>query len=119
LMQTLKLPYQTVAVCTGDMGFGDYRQIDIETWMPSQGKYRETNSASNTTDFQARGINVKYKDKEGKKNYVHTLNATAFAIGRMLIAIIENYQTEKGAIIVPEALRKYVGKSEISAYHRD
>jgi len=119
LMQTLKLPYQTVAICTGDMGFGDYRQIDIETWMPSQGKYRETNSASNTTDFQARGINVKYKDKEGKKNYVHTLNATAFAIGRMLIAIIENYQTEKGAIIVPEALRKYVGKSEISAYHRD
>lgn len=115
LLQTLKLPYRVVAICTGDMGFGDYKQIDLETWMPGQGKYRETNSASNTTDFQARGINVKFKDKDGKKNYVHMLNATAFAIGRVLIAIMENYQTEKGTVVVPEALRDYVGKSEIAA----
>lgn len=113
LLQALKLPYRVVDICTGDMGFGDYKQIDIETWLPGQGKYRETNSASNTTDFQSRGINVKFKDEKGVKNYVHTLNATAFAIGRVLIAIIENYQTEKGTIVVPEALRDYIGKSEI------
>jgi seryl-tRNA synthetase len=97
------------------MGFGDYRQIDLETWLPGQGKYRETNSASNTTDFQARGINVKFKDDRGAKRYVHTLNATAFAIGRVLIAIIENYQTAKGTILVPAVLRDYVGQEEISA----
>jgi len=114
LLQALKLPYRVVNICTGDMGFGDYRQIDLETWMPGQGKYRETNSASNTTDFQARGIGVKYKDKDGNKNYVHMLNATAFAIGRIIIAIIENYQTKDGSIVVPEVLRYYVGKSEIT-----
>ena len=114
MLQALKLPYRVVDICTGDMGFGDYKQIDLETWMPGQGKYRETNSASNTTDFQSRGINVKFKDEKGVKDYVHTLNATAFAIGRMLIAIMENYQTEKGTIVVPGALRDYVGKSEIT-----
>jgi len=118
MLQALKLPYRVVDICTGDMGFGDYKQIDLEIWLPGQGKYRETNSASNTTDFQSRGINVKFKDEKGAKDYVHTLNATAFAIGRMLIAVMENYQTEKGTIVVPVALRDYVGKSEITPFAR-
>ena len=113
LLSALKLPYRIVAICTGDMGFGDYRQFDVETWLPGQNKYRETNSASNTTDFQARGINIKYAN-ENQKDYLHTLNATAIAIGRIIIAILENYQTEKGTIVVPEVLRNYVGKSEIT-----
>lgn len=118
MLQALKLPYRVVDICAGDMGFGDYKQIDLETWLPGQGKYRETHSASNTTDFQSRGINVKFKDDKGAKDYVHTLNATAFAIGRILIAIMENYQTEKGTIVVPVALCDYVGKSEITPFAR-
>ncbi len=113
LMQSLKLPYRVMKICTGDMGFGDYKQYDIETWLPGQNKYRETNSCSNTTDFQSRGINIKYKNREKSTAYVHTLNGTAFAMGRMIIAIIENYQTKTGTIIVPEVLRGYVGKDEI------
>lgn len=118
LVQKLGLHYRVMQICTGDMGFGDHKQYDVETWLPGQGKYRETNSCSNTTDFQSRGINVRYKagvgaDGKPQTEYAHLLNATAFAIGRVLIAIIENYQTEKGTIIVPEVLRPYVGKSEI------
>ncbi|MEK7086955.1 MAG: serine--tRNA ligase [Patescibacteria group bacterium] len=113
LMQALELPYRVVAICTGDMGFTDAKQYDIETWLPGANEYRETHSCSNTTDFQARGTNVKYKTKDGKKEFVHMLNATGFAIGRTLIAIFENYQTKNGAIKVPEALREYIGKDEI------
>ncbi len=116
LVSALKLPYRIVEICTGDMGWTDARQFDVETWLPGQGEngeYRETHSCSNTTDFQTRGINAKYETKEGKKEFLHALNATAFAIGRMLIAIIENYQTEKGEIEVPEALRDYLGKNVI------
>ncbi|MFH1189046.1 MAG: serine--tRNA ligase [bacterium] len=118
LVQKLGLHYRVMQICTGDMGFGDYKQYDVETWLPGQGKYRETHSCSNTTDFQSRGINVKYKSRIGddgkpQTEYAHLLNATAFAIGRILIAIIENYQTEKGTIIVPEVLLAYVGKKEI------
>ncbi len=118
LVQALKLPYRVMEICTGDMGWTDARQYDIEIWMPGQKEYRETNSCSNTTDFQARGINAKYRMSEvrGKKSevrYVHMLNATAFAIGRMIIAIIENYQTKEGTVMVPEILREFVGKEEI------
>ncbi len=120
LMQSLNLPYRVVEICTGDMGWTDARQFDIETWLPGQinkdgvrGIYRETQSCSNTTDFQARGINAKLKRKDGKLEYVHMLNATAFAIGRTIIAIIENYQTKDGKIIVPEILRNFVGKEII------
>lgn len=113
LMQALKLPYRVVLISTGDMGFTDAKQYDIETWLAGEGEYRETHSCSNTTDFQARGINAKYKTGSGKKDFVHMLNATAFAVGRTLIAIFENYQTKKGTIKVPEALRVYVGKDEI------
>lgn len=113
LMKLLKLPYRVVDICTGDIGFTDFRQYDIETWIPSENKYRETHSCSNTTDFQSRGISAKYEAEDGKKEFLHTLNATAFAVGRMLIAIIENYQTKAGNVKVPEILRKYTGVKEI------
>lgn len=110
MMQELRLPYRIVHISTGDMGLSKAEQFDIETWIPSENTYRETHSASNTTDFQARRLGVKYgKDKE----YVHILNDTAFAIGRTLIAIIENYQTQDGNVRVPKALQPYMGKEEI------
>jgi seryl-tRNA synthetase len=113
LMQKLGLPYRIVEICTGDMGWTDARQFDVETWLPGQNAYRETNSCSNTTDFQSRGVNIKYKSADGKKALVHMLNATGFAIGRMLIAIIENNQMKDGRIRVPEVLQAYVGKEFI------
>lgn len=118
MMQELKLPYQVIEVCTGDMGWTDAKQYDIETWIPSQQKYRETHSCSNTTDFQARGINAKYKNKDtGKNEYVHMLNATGFAIGRILIAILENYQQKDGSVLIPECLQRYMGdKIKISNF---
>lgn len=112
LIGELGLPYQVVQICTGDMGFTDAAQYDVETWLPGQGKYRETNSCSNTTDFQARGVNIKYKSKDGNK-LVHMLNATGFAIGRILIAILENYQTSDGGVVVPKVLQKYTGFDKI------
>ncbi len=113
LFQKLEIPYRVVAICTGDMGWTDARQFDIEAWLPGEKAYREITSCSNTTDFQARGINAKYKTKDGKKEFVHMLNATGFAIGRTLIAIIENNQTKEGTIRVPKALQRYLGKEEI------
>ena len=112
VLQTLKLPYQVVAVCTGDMGFPDSRQIDIETWMPGQNKYRETHSADSTGGFQARRLNTRVRRSDGKIEHVHMNDATVIAIGRMLIAIIENYQQENGSIKIPEVLRKYMGNKE-------
>lgn len=113
LMQALELPYRVMAICTGDMGWTDARAYDIETWLPGQGEYRETHSCSNTTDFQSRGINARYRKKGEDIEFVHMLNATGFAIGRMLIAIIENYQTADGHIKVPKALQSYLGKEKI------
>ncbi len=112
LMQALGIPYRVVEICTGDMGWTDARQFDIEAWFPSEERYRETHSCSNTTDFQSRGINVKYKTKEGKKEFVHTLNATAFS-QRPLLSLLENYQTNEGTIKIPEVIQKFVGKKEI------
>ncbi|MDO8486285.1 MAG: serine--tRNA ligase [Candidatus Staskawiczbacteria bacterium] len=109
LMKSLKLPYQAMNICTGDLGRPVAAKYDIETWIPSEKKYRETHSTSNCTDYQARHLNIKYKDKSGKLNYVHTLNGTAFAIGRILITIIENYQQKDGRIKVPAVLQKYTG----------
>ncbi|MDD4761755.1 MAG: serine--tRNA ligase [Candidatus Pacebacteria bacterium] len=115
LVLKLKLPYRVVEICTGDMGWTDAKAYDVETWMPSQNKYRETNSCSNTTDFQSRGISARYKKADGSGvEYLHMLNATGFAIGRMIIAIIENYQTKDGFVKVPEVLQPYVGKEIIS-----
>jgi seryl-tRNA synthetase len=109
LMGGLGLPYRVVSICTGDMGFIDAKQYDVETWIPGENRYRETNSCSNTTDFQSRGLNIRYRrSSDGKLDYVHTLNATAIAIGRTIVAIIENYQTAEGDFEFPEVLKKYV-----------
>jgi seryl-tRNA synthetase len=108
LMRKLKIPYRVLHICTGDLGHPTAEKFDIEAWIPSENRYRETHSCSNTTDFQARRLNIKFKRKN-KLEYVHILNGTAFAIGRTIIAIIENYQTKEGRIKVPEVLIKYTG----------
>ncbi len=113
LMKLLGLPYQVINICTGDLGRPAAAKYDIEAWIPSEGRYRETHSTSNCTDFQSRRLNIKYRNKENKLEYVHTLNGTAFAIGRIIIAIIENYQQKDGSIKVPEALHKYLDFKEI------
>ena len=113
LMQILNLPYRVVNICTGDLGRPAAAKYDIETWMPSGNRYRETHSTSNCTDFQARRLNIRYKGKNNKLNFVHTVNGTAFAIGRTLIMLIENYQQRDGSILIPEALRKYLPFREI------
>ncbi|MCS7200557.1 MAG: serine--tRNA ligase [Patescibacteria group bacterium] len=107
IVQALDLPYRVVFVCSGDIGFTDYKQYDIEVWLPGQERYRETHSCSNTTDFQARGINLRIRRKNGKIEYPHLLNATALAIGRILIAILENYQREN-YIEIPPVLKAYL-----------
>lgn len=109
LVQQLEIPHQVVILCSGDMGKPDYRQIDIECWMPGQNKYRETHTSDYVTDYQSRRLNTRFKNKEGKLDFVHMNDATAMAIGRILIAIIENYQQKDGSIKVPEALQKYMG----------
>ena len=109
LMKALGLPYQVINICTGDLGRPAAAKYDIETWLPSEKRYRETHSTSNCTDFQARRLNIRYRDKANKINFVHTLNGTAFAIGRILIMITENYQQKDGSIKVPKVLQKYCG----------
>lgn len=108
LMKLLKIPYRVVQICTGDLGFPTVAKYDIEAWFPSQNRYRETHSTSNCTDFQARRLNIRYRGGNGKLNFIHTVNGTAFAIGRTIIAIIENYQQKDGSIKVPKALQKYL-----------
>ena len=106
-MKKLGIPYRVIQMCSGDLGDPASAKYDIEAWIPSENRYRETHSTSNCTDFQARRLNIRYKDGNGKLNFLHTLNGTAFAIGRTLIAIIENYQQKDGSIKVPEVLQKY------------
>jgi seryl-tRNA synthetase len=113
LMNGLKIPYQVIHICTGDLGTPAAEKFDIEAWMPSENRYRETHSTSNCTDFQARSLNVRYQQKDGKTELVHTLNGTAFAIGRILIMIMENYQQKNDSIKVPEVLQKYLNFSVI------
>ena len=114
LMQELEIPYQVLQICTGDLGAPAAVKYDIEAWLPVANCYRETHSTSNCTDFQARSLNMRYRNKEtGKLEFIHTLNGTAFAIGRTIIAIIENYQQEDGSIKVPKALQKYLDKEFI------
>ncbi len=112
LFQALDLPYQVVKMCSGDLGFPAARKYDLEAWMPGQGKFREVTSVSTVTDFQSRRLNIKYQEGKEKK-YVNILNGTAFAIGRTIIAILENYQKEDGSIEIPKVLQKYLGKSVI------
>lgn len=112
LLQLLELPYQVVAVCTGDMSQKTYKQYDIETWMPSRQSYGETHSSSNIHDFQARRANIRYRDQEGQLQYCHTLNNTAVASPRILIPLLENHQREDGSIYIPDALRPYLNNKE-------
>ncbi len=114
LVQKLGLPYRVVNVCTGDIGTVAAKKYDIEAWMPAQNAYREIVSCSNCTDYQARRLNIRYREKEGAptKGFVHTLNSTAIATGRTMVAILENFQQEDGSVIVPEVLRKYMGDIE-------
>ncbi|MCC6520539.1 serine--tRNA ligase, partial [Candidatus Nomurabacteria bacterium] len=114
VLQLLKLPYHVVVNCGGDLGLGQVKKYDIEVWVPSQQKYRETHSASYFHDFQTRRLNIRYRDEEGKMKYVHSLNNTAVATPRMVACLVENYQQADGSIIVPEALRKYIGKDIIT-----
>jgi seryl-tRNA synthetase len=108
ILKLLGLPYRVVALCTGDLGFASAKTYDIEVWFPSQNKYREISSCSNCTDFQARRMNTRFKDSEGRKRFVHTLNGSGLAVGRTLAAILENYQQRDGSVIVPEVLRDYL-----------
>ncbi|MEK7178253.1 MAG: serine--tRNA ligase [Patescibacteria group bacterium] len=109
LMKALELPYRVLQICTGDLGVQAANKYDIEAWLPGQNQYRETHSTSNDTDFQSRRLNIRYKNPEtGKNELVHTLNGTAFAIGRMIIAIMENCQQKDGTIKIPKALEKYI-----------
>jgi seryl-tRNA synthetase len=110
VLKRLGLPYRVVQLCTGDIGFGAAKTYDIEVWLPFQNKYREISSCSNTEDFQARRMGLKYRPAGNKKSeFVHTLNGSGLAVGRTLLAILENYQQEDGSILVPEALRPYLG----------
>ncbi len=113
VLQLLGIPYRVICLCTGDMGFGAAKTYDIEVWLPSQNCYREISSCSNCEDFQARRMGTKYRPASGgKPRFVHTLNGSGIAIGRCLIAIMENFQNEDGSITVPEALRHYAGGLE-------
>lgn len=113
-IESLNLPYQTIVACGGDLGRGHVKMYDVNVWVPKEGKYRELSSASYFHDFQARRCNIRYKDKEGKIRYVHSLNATAVATPRILVSLVENYQQADGTIKIPEVLQKYLGKDIIS-----
>lgn len=109
ILQALELPYRVVALCTGDMGFSAAKTFDLEVWLPAQNTYREISSCSNCEDFQARRMMVRFKDENGKNRLVHTLNGSGLAVGRTLVAVLENYQNADGSITVPEVLRPYLG----------
>jgi seryl-tRNA synthetase len=113
ILQKLKLPYRVVTLCTGDLGFSSTKTYDLEVWLPGQGKYREISSCSNFLDFQARRMQARWRNPEtGKPELVHTLNGSGLAVGRTLVAVMENYQQADGSILVPEALKGYMGGME-------
>ncbi len=111
-LESLNIPYRRLEICTGDLKAAHVKSYDTEAWIPSQNQYRELSSASYYHDFQARRFNIRYKDKDGKSRFVHSLNSTAVATPRILVAIVENFQQADGSIIVPEVLRKYMGGKE-------
>jgi seryl-tRNA synthetase len=112
ILQKLGLPYRVVSLCTGDMGFGAAKTYDLEVWLPAQDTYREISSVSNCEAFQARRMQARFKNAQGKNELVHTLNGSGLAVGRTLVAVLENYQNADGSITVPEALRPYMGGAE-------
>lgn len=110
VLKRLELPYRVVELCTGDMGFASAKTYDIEVWLPGQDTYREISSCSNCEDFQARRAQIRYrKEKKGKPSFVHTLNGSGLAVGRTLVAVLENYQQKDGSVLIPKALRPYMG----------
>ena len=113
ILQRLELPYRVVNLCTGDIGFAAAKTYDLEVWLPGQGRYREISSCSNTESFQARRMKARFRDESGKIELVHTLNGSGLAVGRTLIAVIENYQDELGRIHIPKALQGYMGGLEV------
>ncbi|MDD9921074.1 MAG: serine--tRNA ligase [Boseongicola sp.] len=116
ILERLGLPYRTVVLCTGDMGFGARRTHDIEVWLPGQDTYREISSVSTCGDFQARRMNARFRDENGKPQFVHTLNGSGLAVGRCLIAVLENGQTEEGGVVLPQALGPWLGgKTQITS----
>lgn len=112
ILQKLELPYRVVSLCTGDLGFSAAKTYDLEVWLPGQQAYREISSCSNFEDFQARRLKARFRDENGKPQWVHTLNGSGLAVGRTLVAIVENYQNSDGSITVPEVLRPYMGGVE-------
>jgi seryl-tRNA synthetase len=115
VLKRLRLPYWVVTLCTGDMGFASQKTYDIEVWLPGQNRYREISSVSVCGDFQARRMNARYRAQDGKPRFVHTLNGSGVAVGRALVAVLENYQNEDGSVTVPEVLRVYMGGIETIA----
>jgi seryl-tRNA synthetase len=113
LLEALELPYKAMSLCTGDIGFGAQKTIDLEVWLPSQNKYREISSISNCGDFQARRASIRYRNSEGKPEFAHTLNGSGLAVGRTVVAIMENYQQVDGSIKVPKVLIPYMGGLEV------
>lgn len=115
ILKELGIPYHVVELCSGDIGFSSAKTYDIEVWMPSENRFREISSCSNCLDFQARRMGLRYKNAQGKQEYVHTLNGSGLAVGRTFAAILENFQQADGSVIIPEALRPYFGKDKIEA----
>lgn len=113
ILQKLGLPYRVVSLCTGDMGFGAAKTFDLEVWLPAQNAYREISSCSNCEAFQARRMQTRFKNEQGKNELVHTLNGSGLAVGRTLVAVLENYQQADGSVVVPEVLRPYLGGAEV------
>jgi seryl-tRNA synthetase len=113
ILQKLGLPYRVVALCTGDLGFGSTKTYDLEVWLPAQNTYREISSCSNCEAFQARRMQARFKNAQGKNELVHTLNGSGLAVGRALVAVLENYQNADGSITIPEVLRPYFGGQEL------
>jgi seryl-tRNA synthetase len=110
ILERLELPYRRMLLCAGDTGFSAAKTYDLEVWLPGQGQYREISSCSNTRAFQARRMNARFREKDGKTlGFVHTLNGSGVAVGRALIAVLENYQNEDGSINIPEVLKPYMG----------
>jgi seryl-tRNA synthetase len=113
ILKKLGLPYRVMLLCTGDMGFTAAKTYDLEVWLPAQNTYREISSCSNCEAFQARRMQARFKNAAGKTEFVHTLNGSGLAVGRTLVAVLENYQNADGSVTVPDALRPYMGGVEV------
>jgi seryl-tRNA synthetase len=113
VLQALDLPYRVITLCTGDMGFGSTKTYDLEVWLPAQNTYREISSCSNCEAFQARRMQARFRNEQGRPELVHTLNGSGVAVGRAMVAVLENHQRADGSIAIPAALRPYLGGVEV------